>query len=175
MCRIGLVMKQIEVQNGMDCSQTKFVECVHKPCAINLRPGGLCSIHVLSIIPVCEWQHPVSWISCLQHNLVFMPWLLRFFHSCHHWKSSSLCWIKSGKVMENCTSRLRQWKQWLRGKITDRFLAFQSLMALSLPGVGCKWFASVLQSLGRQSKPFLCEGTGRGAHAVSCWHAETVE
>ena len=65
-------MKQIEVQNGMDCSQTKFVECVHKPCAINLRPGGLCSIHVLSIIPICEWpEHPVSWRSCSLPQLGF--------------------------------------------------------------------------------------------------------
>eukprot|EP00434_Breviolum_minutum_P018070 symbB.v1.2.015937.t1/scaffold1203.1/size131588/4 len=35
MCRIGLATKQhmLEVQNGMPCSQTKFFECVHKPCA----------------------------------------------------------------------------------------------------------------------------------------------
>ena len=35
MCCIGLAMKQkiVEVQNGMPCSQTKFFECVHKPCA----------------------------------------------------------------------------------------------------------------------------------------------
>ena len=35
MCQIGLALKQkiVEVQNGMPCSQTKFFECVHKPCA----------------------------------------------------------------------------------------------------------------------------------------------
>lgn len=181
-------------------SLSVFTNLVQNSCnrqAINLPPGGgLCYFY-----PLYRWlQHScfinhsgmyanglnIQWVGYrvpyMQHNLVFMPWLLRFFHSsCHlHWKSSSPCWRKSGRVMENCTSRLKQWKQWLRGKITVRVLAFQSLMALSLPGVGCKWFASVLQSLRHQSKPFLTLSLAmrrnryRGAHAASSEHAETV-
>ena len=50
MSRIGLAIKQqmVEVQNGMPCSQTKFFECVHKPCAELLQS----SRHQLA---TCGW------------------------------------------------------------------------------------------------------------------------
>ena len=50
MCRIGLAMKQqmLEVQNVMPCSQLKFFECVHKPCAELLQS----SRHQLA---TCGW------------------------------------------------------------------------------------------------------------------------
>ena len=86
MCRIGLVLKQqmVEVQNGMPCSQTNFLECVHKPCAELLQSSShqlaTCGWPLLLLSPlpmtaafklyqsfryVCEWpEHPVSWILC---------------------------------------------------------------------------------------------------------------
>ena len=86
MCQIGLAMKQqmVEVQNGMPCSQSKFFECVHKPCAELLQSSqyqlATCGWPLLLLSPLavttglmlyqafrhlCERpQDPSNWMFC---------------------------------------------------------------------------------------------------------------
>ena len=88
MCRIGLALKQkiVEVQNGMPCSQTKFFECVHKPCAELLQSSryqlATCGWPLLLLSPflmttglelyqrvryLCvRPEYPVNWISAFK-------------------------------------------------------------------------------------------------------------
>ena len=108
MCRIGLALKQkiVEVQNGMPCSQSKFFECVHKPCAELLKSSryqlATCGWPLLLLSPLsmttglmfyqafrylCVWpQYLPNWIWCFKYAsrlgiLVFAIALLPFLLS----------------------------------------------------------------------------------------------
>ena len=100
MCQIGLALKQkiAEVQNGMPCSQTKFFECVHKPCAEILQSSryelATCGWPLLLLIPflittglmfyqvfrhLCERpQYAENWLWCfkLAAQLVFFAFAI---------------------------------------------------------------------------------------------------
>eukprot|EP00434_Breviolum_minutum_P018069 symbB.v1.2.015936.t1/scaffold1203.1/size131588/3 len=90
MCRIGLAIKQqmVEVQNGMPCSEAKFFECVHKPCAEFLQSSrhqfATCGWPLLLLSPflmtaglqlyqgfryVCvRPQYPINWILAFKYG-----------------------------------------------------------------------------------------------------------
>ena len=94
MCQIGLAMKQkiVEVQNGMPCSQTKFFECVHKPCAEILQSSryelATCGWPLLLLSPflmttglmfyqafrhLCERpQYAENWLWCFKNAVQFV-------------------------------------------------------------------------------------------------------
>ena len=74
MCQIGLALKQkiVEVQNGMPCSQTKFFECVHKPCAELLQSSRY-------QLATCDW--PPLLLSPFLMTLA-LEFYQRFRHLC---------------------------------------------------------------------------------------------
>ena len=89
MCHIGLALKQqmLEVQNVMPCSQSKFFECVHKPCAELLQSSRYqlapCGWPLLLLSPFLMTtglqfyqrsrhlyerpQYPINWVFCFHY------------------------------------------------------------------------------------------------------------
>ena len=89
MCQIGWAIKQqmVDVQNGLPCSEAKFFECVHKPCAELLQSSryqlATCGWPLLLLFPflittglmfyqafryLCIWpQKLYNWIWCFQY------------------------------------------------------------------------------------------------------------
>ena len=90
MCCIGLAMKQqmVEVQNGLPCSEAKFFECVHKPCAELLQSSrfqlATCGWPLLLLCPflitlglhfyqefrfLCQMpQYLMNWLWCFHYG-----------------------------------------------------------------------------------------------------------